>query len=138
MELRHLRYFTALARTLHFAKAAQQLHIVQPALTMQIKALEEELGVSLFKRSKRSVELTQAGHLFLEEADRALKHAARAADLAKQASYGIRGTLRIGFSAGAVYSVVQMKIVYVFRAQYPQIVIEPAQSNPRDQIQKFM
>ncbi|WNG59505.1 LysR family transcriptional regulator [Archangium gephyra] len=86
---------------LHFARAAKRLSIVQPALSMQIKSLEEELGTRLLERTRRHVELTEAGRLFLEEARRTLEQAERAARVAKRAGQGELGRLGIGYSVNA-------------------------------------
>lgn len=131
MELRHLRYFVTLGETLHFAHAAEKLHIVQPALSMQIKALEEELGTQLFIRTRRKVELTTAGEMLLVEARRSLAHANRMTDLAEKANRGITGQLRLGFSAGAVYSGLLPALVRDLNAQAPEIDIRPIECHPR-------
>ena len=97
MELRHLRYFTAVAEELHFRRAAERLHVAQPAVSEQVRKLEQELGVRLFDRTQRSVSLTPAGAALLEEARRVL----RAADVAQQAARSAGETetmrLRIGY-----------------------------------------
>jgi DNA-binding transcriptional LysR family regulator len=97
VELRHLRYFVAVAEELHFRKAAERLHVAQPAVSEQIRKLEQELGVTLFNRSQRSVALTPAGTAFLEEARHVLRHATVAQQAARNA--GVRATtrLRIGY-----------------------------------------
>ena len=85
VEIKHLRSFVTLAEELHFGRAAQRLSIVQPALSMQIKMLEEELGVRLFERNRHSVALTEVGTLFLPEARATLYQSAHAADVARRA-----------------------------------------------------
>lgn len=98
MELRHLRYFVALADVLHFGGAAASLGIAQPSLSQQIRQLETELQTTLLLRTKRRVQLTEAGRLFLTEAREILSHADRAALVARSASRGEVGTLRVGFA----------------------------------------
>jgi DNA-binding transcriptional LysR family regulator len=99
MELRHLRYFVTVAEHLNFSRAAAILRMAQPPLSAQIKSLEEELGVKLLERTTRSVRLTSAGRVFLEEARTVLAAASRAEDRAKKAAHGLAGTLRIGVLA---------------------------------------
>ena len=101
MELRHLRYFIAVAEELHFGRAAQVLGISQPPLSQQIQALEQELGARLFERTNRRVALSEAGRLFLEEARRVLAQVDKAADVARRAQLGELGELKIGFTSSA-------------------------------------
>lgn len=96
MELRHLRYFVALSESLHFGQAASRLHIAQPSLSHQIQQLETELQTRLLRRTKRRVELTEAGRLFLDEAREILARADRAAVIARRAGRGEAERLRIG------------------------------------------
>jgi DNA-binding transcriptional LysR family regulator len=107
MELRHLRYFVAVAEEMHFGRAAQRLHIVQPALSKQISALERELGVRLFSRTKRSVAFTPAGEAFYNEAREVLQRVERASELTKLTAAGALGTLDIGFASPIMWSVLQ-------------------------------
>lgn len=100
MELRHLRYFIAVAEELHFARAAERLHIEQSPLSRAIKDLEYDLGVQLFERTTRSTRLTWAGQVFLDEARRALSTLEQTKASAKAAATGYRGTLRIALSDG--------------------------------------
>src|SRR3954465_3404692 len=95
MELRHLRYFVAVAEELHFRRAAERLHIAQPAVSEQVRKLEAELGVRLFDRTQRNVALTAAGAAMLTEAYRVLRHAEAARVAARSASD--RPGLRIGY-----------------------------------------
>lgn len=101
MELRHFRYFVAVAEELHFRRAAERLNISQPPLSQQIRLLELELGTPLFERTNKRVALTQAGRLFLPEARAAIAQAERAAEVAKKAERGELGELRIGFFPSA-------------------------------------
>lgn len=100
MELRHLRYFIAVAEELHFARAAERLHIEQSPLSRAIKDLEYDLGVQLFERTTRSTRLTWAGQVFLDEAHRVLSRLEQAIASTKAAATGYRGTLRIALSDG--------------------------------------
>lgn len=100
MELRHLRYFVAVAERLNFSRAAEQLHIAQPPLSRQIRQLEDDLGVRLFVRNKRRVGLTDAGRVFLEEAKKLLAQATHAAEMARQAQNRESGSVRIAIASG--------------------------------------
>jgi len=120
MELRHLRYFVAVAEELNFSRAAQRLHIAQPALSNQIKALENELGVQLLERTRRIVRLTEAGKTLLADA-RPLLAGAQMAELhARGAQKGETGTLHIGYvftTANAQLA----SIIKAFRQGYPGV-----------------
>jgi DNA-binding transcriptional LysR family regulator len=100
MELRHLRYFIAVAEELHFARAAERLHIEQSPLSRAIKDLEYDLGAQLFERTTRNTRLTWAGQVFVGEAQRVLLTLEQAIASAKAAAAGFRGTLRIALSDG--------------------------------------
>jgi DNA-binding transcriptional LysR family regulator len=96
VELRHLRYFVAVAEELHFRRAAERLYVAQPAVSEQVRKLEQELGVRLFDRTQRSVSLTPAGRALLEEARGVLRHAEAAQQAARSAGDGATMRLRIG------------------------------------------
>lgn len=119
MDLRPLRY-VVVTEELHFSRAASRLNIVQPALSMQIKALEEELGARLFQRNRRGVERTEAGRLFVAEAQRTLDQANRAREVARKAGDGHLGWIKIGYTAGAAYSGVLGQAVQLHREAAPE------------------
>jgi DNA-binding transcriptional LysR family regulator len=121
MELRRFKYMAVLAEELHFGRAAERLGIAQPALTQQIQALERELGVQLFQRTKRSVRLTVAGRVTLDEAIRTLQQADRTALVAQQAGRGQLGHIEIGFVGSAVFSGVLSKAISRFREGNPMV-----------------
>jgi DNA-binding transcriptional LysR family regulator len=120
MELRHLRYFVAVAEELHFSRAAERLMIAQPPLSQMIQRLEREIGTRLLSRTKRRVELTEAGRLFLDEARHALEHAERGVLIAQRAARGEVGRLVIGFVGSASYSVLP-RVLRGFRQRHPGI-----------------
>ncbi len=131
MELRHLRYFLAVAEEGHFGRAAARLHIVQPALSMQIRALEEELGGPLFVRTSRRVELTEAGVLLREEARRTLDQAERARITARRAIRGEMGRVQIGFAGNAVMSSKLLGDLRAFRKAYPDAELVVREMGPQ-------
>ena len=120
MELRHLRYVVAVADTLHFGHAAERLHLSQPPLSQQIRQLETELGVTLFHRTKRHVELTDAGRMFVEEARVILAHAAHASNLALRVNEGEVGQLSIG-AAGPADAQIFVDIMRAFARRHPKV-----------------
>lgn len=134
MELRHLRYFVAVAEELHFGKAAARLNMAQPPLSQQIRQLEKELGVTLLTRNKRTVALTEAGRTFLTETRRTLAQAERAVHVVRQAERGEVGRLVIGFISSATYSVFP-DILRSFRMRYPKIEVVLDESTTERQLQ---
>lgn len=123
MELRHLRYFVGVAESLHFGEAASKLGISQPSLSQQIRQLEDELHTNLLRRTKRRVELTEAGELFLDEAREILARADRAAVIAHRVGRQGGGKLRVGVG----YCMDQLaiaKAVSMFSAAHPQVRVE--------------
>lgn len=121
MELRHLRYFLAVAEELHFARAAARLGMSQPPLSQQIAQLENELGVRLFDRTSRSVQLTSAGTAFLPAARATLEQADRAVSVAHRAARGELGELNVGFNASAPFVPMIARSIFEFRQTYPDV-----------------
>src|SRR5581483_6057227 len=123
MELRQLRYFVAVAEELHFRRAAARLHVSQPPLSHQIRALEAELGCTLLSRTRRRVELTPAGAVFLRDARVLLGGLDAAVAAARAVAAGQSGRLRVGFVGSALLSVVP-EIVHGFREARPGVEVE--------------
>jgi DNA-binding transcriptional LysR family regulator len=123
MELRHLRYALAIAQENHFTRAAQVLGIAQPPLSQQIKILEQELGVRLFHRLTRGVELTEAGRAFMPFAQAAVQAAEQAAQAAQRAARGESGGLSIGFTSSASFNPLVPGIIGRFRESFPGLAI---------------
>jgi DNA-binding transcriptional LysR family regulator len=129
MELRHLRYFVAVAEELNFTRAAARLGISQPPLSLQIRQLEKEFGTPLFYRRARSIELTDAGKLLLEEARVILKQVEAAENGVRRRARGETGRLVVG-SAGATYfHPVIPEIIREYGMRYPDIILAPQASN---------
>ncbi|AUH50142.1 LysR family transcriptional regulator [Chromobacterium sp. ATCC 53434] len=121
MELRHLRYFVAVAEELHFTRAAERLHIGQPPLSQQIQALEAELGAPLFRRHQRKVELTSAGLQLLPRARQILADSAAAAAAVRRAADGETGELRIGFTSSLPLTPILHHSLQHYRRDYPAV-----------------
>jgi DNA-binding transcriptional LysR family regulator len=120
VELRHLRYFVAVAEELHFGRAAERLHLSQPPLSQQIRRLEELLGYPLFMRTSRSVQLTNAGEAYLERARRTLRNVQRDIDETRSIGQGEVGSLHIGFVGSAMLSTLP-GILRAYREAYPRV-----------------
>jgi DNA-binding transcriptional LysR family regulator len=133
MELRHLRYFVAVADELNFRRAAERLHVTRPALSKQIKDLEEQAGVRLLERDTVSVSLTDAGSVFLAEARAILSDVERAIVLAREAQDGRRGQLRIG-SVGQIASGFLPEALKAFGAEFPGVEVSFIEMTPVEQL----
>jgi len=124
MELRHFRYVVALADTLHFGRAAERLHISQPPLSQQIRQLEDELGVRLFDRTQRRVQLTAAGELFVQEARLVLTQVDHAGKVGERMRQGEEGQLFIGV-AGPADADYFVEIMRTFAKRHPHVRVRP-------------
>jgi DNA-binding transcriptional LysR family regulator len=134
MKLRHLETFVMVAEELHFGRAAARLNVAQPAVSQTIRGLEEHLGVALFDRTRRQVELTQAGELFLAEALRILGDLDSAVAAARQLGSGRRGRLRVGFTVACAVSVVP-GLVVAFMEAHPEVDVSLIQLGTAAQIE---
>lgn len=133
LEIRHLRYFVAVAEELSFTTAAQRLHMAQPPLSRAVKSLEKQLGVQLLDRTTRKVELTSAGELLLEEAREAIGRFETALARAAQAGRVEGRKLRIGFRPAASLPLLE-PIVREFRRRHPETIVESSRIEWSDQV----
>jgi DNA-binding transcriptional LysR family regulator len=136
MELRHLRYFQAVATTLSFSRAAEALRVAQPALSRQIANLELELGVVLLSRDRHNVSLTPAGQSFLHESGLLLSHAAEAADKARRIARGEAGELTLAFIGAPTFAFLPA-LVREYRRLYPEVGLKLVEMNPNHQLKAF-
>jgi len=134
MELRQIRSFLSIAETLHFGRTAELIHLSQPALSLQIRALEEDVGVRLFERNRRKTTLTAAGVVFRDDAAAALSQLDQAIRGARLAAHGKLGVLRIGFISTAGTEIVP-HIFRQFRAQNPEVKFSLRAIPTADQVQ---
>jgi DNA-binding transcriptional LysR family regulator len=121
MDLRHLRYFLAVAEELHFGHAAERLGITPPSLTQQIQSLESELGVRLLNRTKRSVELTDAGRRFMEEARKTIRQAEHTETVGRQAGRGELGRIEIGYMTSSACTGIVARSLSRLRCELPLV-----------------
>ncbi|UJD94609.1 LysR family transcriptional regulator [Lelliottia amnigena] len=134
IELRHLRYFVAVAEELHFGRAAARLNISQPPLSQQIQILEQQVGARLLARTNRSVSLTAAGKQFLADSRQVLGLVNDAAARAERLHLGETGELRIGFTSSAPFISAVSQTLSTFRRHYPDVHIQTREINTREQI----
>jgi DNA-binding transcriptional LysR family regulator len=135
-DLRLLRYFVAVAEERTFTGAARRLHIAQQSLSQQIRMLEAQLGVTLFTRSARGVELTEVGAVLLREARPVLAHAQRAVDAVRRAARGEQGELRVGFLA-SVANYVMPPVVRAFGERFPELALRPEDVTIADLVERL-
>ncbi len=138
MDLRHLRYFVAVAEERHFSRAAQRLHVSQPPLSQQIQALEAELGVPLFTRGRGGVQRTAAGDALLPLARNILDAVEHAAAQARHAGRGDTGRLAVGFSGSMPFTDVMPRLLRDFRAAWPQVVLDLREQPSQAQIDDLL
>ena len=134
LDLRQLRYFVTVGEELHFGRAAERLGMAQPPLSQQIRRLERRLGVALFWRSKRKVELSEAGRVLMDEARRLLAAAEHAAIAAQRAGRGEAGSLRIGYTTGCAFIKVVLDLLRRYREEYPGVVLSLAEMHTSEQL----
>ncbi|MFM0416677.1 LysR family transcriptional regulator [Paraburkholderia aromaticivorans] len=137
MELRHLRYFLAVAEEGQFTRAAERLAMQQPPLSQQIRTLEEEIGFELFVRMPRGVTLTPAGQAFAEDAQRLLQNLQQSVDKASRIARGELGTMSIGLTSSAAFHPFTTEAIRAFRKLCPEVAVELAELNAAEIIERL-
>jgi DNA-binding transcriptional LysR family regulator len=137
MELRHLRYFRAVADELSFTRAATRLRVAQSAVSAQIQDLETELGVLLLERSRRRVRLTAAGQAFYEAAERILRSVQEASRQARRIGQGEYGVLAVGFIGSQSHEWMP-RVLKRFRAKYPEVEVTLTEMHPSQQLEALL
>jgi DNA-binding transcriptional LysR family regulator len=137
IELRHLRYFVAVAEELHFGRAALRLHLAQPPLSQQIRKLEEILGYPLFLRTSRAVKLTSAGEVFLERSRRTLRNVQEDMEEARSVGRGEEGYLRVGFIGSAMLTALPAMLGR-YRKLYPKVNLQLHESHTSTVVQRLL
>lgn len=137
LEISELNSFAVLAKELHFGHASNRLFLSQPALSKQIRRLEDKVGGPLFARTRRKVELTEAGRVLLPYAEKVLREAERALSVSKQAAEGLAGTLRIGFGIASVFEILPRAVVR-FRTAFPLIGLQMQDMTTSSQIESLL
>ncbi|MCC7271810.1 MAG: LysR family transcriptional regulator [Alphaproteobacteria bacterium] len=135
VELRHLRYFVAVAEEEHVTRAAERLNIQQPPLSQQIRALETELGVPLFRRKARGIALTEAGRLFLEDVRAILAQVDHAVAAVKRAARGEQGRLAVGFTSSAPFHPFLPAVLRRFRDAFPGVALAMEESGTAELVE---
>src|SRR5690606_22468184 len=138
LELRHLRYFLAVADTLHFGRAAERLGMSQPPLSQQIRQLETLIGAHLFVRSHRRVQLTPAGEVLLEQARDILQRVDGAVELVQRAQRGESGELRLGLTRATPLLPQIPRAIFAYRRRYPQVQMQLREMNSLRQIDALL
>jgi DNA-binding transcriptional LysR family regulator len=129
LELRHIRYFLAVAEERNFTRAAARIGIGQPPLSLQIRDLEDEVGASLFRRVPKGAELTEAGIAFLENVQALPAQVGRAVRAAQRAARGETGSLRVGFTGSAPFNPIVTAAIRSFKRSYPDVELSLEESN---------
>jgi DNA-binding transcriptional LysR family regulator len=135
MDIRQLRYFVAVAEELNFSRAAERLHMSQPPLSLQIKAMEDELGTMLLARTRRKVELTEPGRLFLDHARSMISQMDGAGDAVRRAARGEAGEIRIAFTGSVPMAEPFPRLIQAFRERHPGVRVEMGHQSSGAQLQ---